>query len=155
MGSTWLLRDLHGCYGIYVTVLGICSVLFRENRLAWLVRDRFTWECDRGIHSIILIATICNRHYKTRFGHCMKMLSKALSTVKQYPCMELHLFWSALHGFYCLPKSIRRWIGNWSAYMYTFVIESSTKYTSYSSTLLFFFIIDVTYSQYSALCLLL
>ena len=48
-GSTWLIRDLNGCYGVYVAdtgsvwlLRGLRPALLRENRLAWLLRDRFT-----------------------------------------------------------------------------------------------------------------
>ena len=34
-GSMWLLRDLRGCYGIYVAVTGLCPAPFWENCLVW------------------------------------------------------------------------------------------------------------------------
>ena len=46
-GSTWLLRVLHGCYGIYVPHF----FFFQENRLA-LIRDKFSWKCDRAWHEL-------------------------------------------------------------------------------------------------------
>ena len=58
--STWLMWCLHGCYGVYVAVVGstwllqgLQPVLFRENRLAWLIRDRSTWRCDCGMRGTI------------------------------------------------------------------------------------------------------
>ena len=44
-GCKSLLRCVRGCYGVYVPLFS------RESGLAWLLRDRFTWRCDRAITS--------------------------------------------------------------------------------------------------------
>ena len=38
---SWQLRGPCGCYGVYV------PLFFRENCLAWLIREGVTWRCDR------------------------------------------------------------------------------------------------------------
>ena len=50
-GSMWLLRGVHGCYGVYV------PLFFANNRLARLLRDRFTRRCDHGI--ILCYTVMC------------------------------------------------------------------------------------------------
>ena len=47
---SWQLRSQRGCYVVFVAVPGVCPSVFRGNRVAWFLRDRFTYRCDRGIN---------------------------------------------------------------------------------------------------------